>query len=207
MSKEQLEVFNKLGAFSPQFVLAGGTAIMLQIKHRRSFDFDCFTQNSRIIFRLLKKIETVLGKPKKIEVQTGDMILLKTQKDIDVSFVSYPFKPLQKTVKTTSLDLFHLDDLVANKAYTIGRHGDWRDYVDLFILLKDQKYSLEKIISFAEKKFDWMFNSKLFLQQLSYFGDLNISEIEFFNKTYSNNEIKKYLVQQTKSYFNSILNS
>ena len=44
LSPERQKVFRELKHFSKNFVLAGGTAIMLQIGHRMSYDFDCFSE-------------------------------------------------------------------------------------------------------------------------------------------------------------------
>lgn len=37
------DVFKKLVRFANEFTLGGGTAIMLQLGHRLSYDFDCFS--------------------------------------------------------------------------------------------------------------------------------------------------------------------
>lgn len=44
LDPERQKVFKLLKHFSRTFVLAGGTAIMLQIGHRLSYDFDCFSE-------------------------------------------------------------------------------------------------------------------------------------------------------------------
>ena len=43
LDKYRQEMFKKLVSFRSDGALAGGTAIALQIGHRRSFDFDIFT--------------------------------------------------------------------------------------------------------------------------------------------------------------------
>jgi len=43
-----------------------------------------------------------------------------------------------------------MNDIAADKAFTVGRRGAFRDYVDLYFLLKD-KTTLPKIISDAQK--------------------------------------------------------
>ena len=153
LDQEQLNVWHKLKAFRNNFVLAGGTALMLQIGHRLSYDFDY-----------------------------------------------HPFPILKPPIKTQSLDLFHVDDLAANKANVIGRRGQWRDYVDLFYLLKTKLYSLEKIINLARKKFGIEFNDRLFLQQLIYFDDLIPSKTEFLKKNYTDKQIKRELETQVSEF-------
>lgn len=56
LDPERKRVFDKLAAFTDTFVLAGGTAIMLQIGHRKSFDFDLFLPNPipRTLYETIK---------------------------------------------------------------------------------------------------------------------------------------------------------
>lgn len=58
----------------------------------------------------------------------------------------------------------------------LGRRATFRDYVDLYFLLKDGVTSLKEIVEGASRKFvlegHRLFNARLFLQQLVYFGDL-----------------------------------
>jgi len=42
LSKEQKELLSLMQQFKREFYLVGGTAIALQIGHRRSIDFDMF---------------------------------------------------------------------------------------------------------------------------------------------------------------------
>ena len=54
LSQEQSELFPYLKRFQRSFYLVGGTAIALHIGHRRSIDFDLFTQSDLIISRIKK---------------------------------------------------------------------------------------------------------------------------------------------------------
>ena len=199
LSPEQQEVFKLLKRFGKKFVLAGGTAIMLQIGHRVSYDFDCFS-NSLLPKNLLRRAKEVFGSSIILKIQMGDQITITTKSGVDVTFVYFPYRALRKPINTDSLPLFHLDDLVANKAYTIGRRGVWRDYIDLFSFLKRDLYSLEKIIALAEKKFEGEFNQKLFLGQLVYFRDLDIIPIEFIKEKPIPHTIKLFLEKQVEEY-------
>ena len=199
LDPERQEVFKKLKAFSDEFILAGGTAIMLQIGHRQSYDFDCFTEKD-LSKNLLKKIIKIFGSTFSIELQTSEMITIQTKSKVDISFVWHPYQPLKKPVKTDSLSLFHLDDLVTNKALTIGRRGAWRDYVDLFFFLKWKLYNIKKIIQLSDQRFRPEFNDKLFLQQLVYFDDLKLVPTNFIKESYSHIKIKSFLEKQVRDY-------
>lgn len=204
LSSERQEVFSKLKSFSPQFVLAGGTAIMLQIGHRLSFDFDCFSDNI-LPNTLLYKTKKIFGRFIKIEFQTSEIIAIKNQKGVEISFVWHPYKALRSPLQTESISLFHLDDLVTNKALTIGRRGAWRDYIDLFFFLKWNLYDLEEIINLSLKRFGGEFNEKLFLQQLVYFDDLKIVPTTFLKESYTDKEIQSYLEKEVESYLAKLL--
>ena len=106
----------------------------------------------------------------------------------------------RKQLWQEDLPLFDLRDLASNKAYAIGRRPAYRDYVDMFFILKKSKIDLRTIIKEAEKRFGGNFNGKLFLEQLVYFDDLQIGEVEFLTKPYSWKEIKRFLERQVKKY-------
>ena len=199
LSPERQEIFRELKQFSKNFVLAGGTAIMLQIGHRMSYDFDCFSVNS-LPSNLLRKIKKVFGLFITPRIRTSEQITFPTKDNIEVTFVYSPYKSLKKPMLTDSMSLFHLDDLAANKAYTIGRRGVWRDYVDLFFFLKWELYSIDKINALAREKFKGEFNEKLFLEQLVYFDDLIIVPIDFIKESYQEKEIKEFLEKQVEEY-------
>jgi len=199
-----LSVWQKLKVFKKNFILAGGTALMLQIGHRLSYDFDCFSEK-KISRNLLKQVISLFGNRTTVEVNSSDFLLVRTKANIKIDFVYHPFPILREPIKTNSLSLFHLDDLTANKANVIGRRGQWRDYIDLFFVLKQKLYILPEIITLAEKKFRAEFNDKLFLQQLVYFDDLKITMTKYLNEDYTDKQIKQELEKQVHTFVNSKL--
>lgn len=201
LSKERHLVFTKL-KFFPNFVLAGGTAIMFQMGDRISYDFDCFSEKE-ISKNLLVKVKKIFGSDIFLQIETSDMILIKTKDDVDISFVFHPYKPLLKPIKTNSIPVFALDDLAANKVFTIGRRGVWRDYVDIFFFLKRRKYLIEDLIKLAERKFGGEFSEKLFLGQLTYFDDIKIVTTVFLKEKYTDLEIKSFLEKEVRAYVKS----
>ncbi|MFH0749757.1 MAG: nucleotidyl transferase AbiEii/AbiGii toxin family protein [Candidatus Gottesmanbacteria bacterium] len=197
-------IFPKLAAFSPSFTLAGGTAMMLQIGHRQSYDFDCFCFEP-LTNKVRKKATTLFGKDTKIKFDTPDIFSVITPELVEVTLVSYPYHPLRPTISTPSIALLHMDDLVANKAHTLGRRNAWRDYVDLFFVLKWNLYSLTSIISLTEKKYGNEFNARLFLGQLTYFQDINVMKTTFLKESYTPEEIQTFLGTAVRNYLQNIL--
>lgn len=205
LNKERQEVFQLLSQFRADGYLAGGTALSLQIKHRKSFDFDIFVRK-QITTSLKSKVREIFKEPV-YYIDSKDQISFRTTNNINVTFLWYYFDPLFPLTPTNSLPLASIQEIAADKAHTIGRRAVWRDYVDLFFLLKDQWITLKKINSIAEKKFGGEFNKALFLQQLSYFKDVEESSTEFVSRPYSFKEIKQYLETKVEEYIKEIIKS
>lgn len=203
LDNKRREAFLRLKIFKSKGYLAGGTALALQIKHRHSFDFDIFLDreikdaDTRSLKRKFLIKETMLNTSEQLDVLTADFI--------KITLVYYRYQPLFSAIETISLPLLSMKDIAADKAHTIGRRGKWRDYVDIFFILKQKHSSITEIINLAEKKFKEEFNTKKFLEQLTYFEDLDRFEISFIGKRYAEKEIKQYLIQEVKNYQNSII--
>ena len=198
-------VYKKLVRFADEFTLGGGTAIMLQIGHRLSYDFDCFSPKKLSRVSLNEKVKRIFGRLTSRELQSEELLFVHTPEGVEINFVWHPYPTLRKPLKTNSIPLYHLDDLVTNKAIPIGRRGAWRDYVDIFFLIKWHMYSLSDIIRLSDTRFGGEFNSKLFLGQLTYFDDIKIVETTFLKDSYTPGEIRLFLVQQVDSYLKTIL--
>jgi hypothetical protein len=86
------------------------------------------------------------------------------------------------------------------KAYALGRRAKWKDYVDLFFILK--QYSVSDISKRATEIFDFMFSEKLFRSQLSYFQDIDYTEaVEYLiPNPPSEAEIKQTLIDKSINF-------
>jgi len=199
LNSEQLQVFKQLKKFRSFFVLAGGIAIMLQLNHRLSQDFDCFSQRPLSTY-FSAKLTEVFGKEIKVIFKSEDMVSFQTKTNVNISFVYYPYKPLHPAIKTETIDLSHLDDLAANKAFTVGRRNTWRDYVDLFWFLNSKTYNMNQLIKLTEKKFKGEFNAKLFLGQLTYYKDVKIVPTVFTKQSFTPEQIQSFLQQTVRDY-------
>lgn len=203
LDNDRLVIFNKLKSFRDEGYLAGGTALALQLNHRISEDFDVFIHRE-IDNKLRLKVREIFGDVT-FYVNTADQITFVTQNGVKVTFLWYYFKLLNPTLPTTSLALASIDDIALDKAHTIGRRAVWRDYVDVFYLLKNGHTDLDKIINMTNKKFKGEFVSTQFLEQLRYFDDVKTAPIEYIEKKYTDDEIKLYLQQSVAKYLKKIL--
>ena len=199
LDKKRREALYKLAAFKGDFVLAGGTAIILQIGHRLSYDFDLFSARP-LKSNLLQKCVNLFGKNLEVRVNNPDLLLFRTPSNVNIDFVYFPFPPLHPIIDLGPVQSFSLKDLAANKAYTLGRRAVWRDYVDLFFILRWKITNLEQIIDEASERFKPAFNEKLFLEQLTFFQDLKVIETKFLKKSYTPKQIKTFLTDQVGKY-------
>lgn len=200
---EERQEFPKLRRFSRIGVLAGGTALALQLKHRRSYDFDIFL-NDALPSSLARTARAVFGKITIVN-QYEEELTFTTASNLKITFVYYPFRPLYPLIRTESIPLFSWKDIVLDKAYTIGRRAQYRDYVDLFWLMKAKKVSLEWLMRNASKKFGDLFPEKIFLSQLTYFDDLAPAPIEFLGTAHTREEIKAFFEEKVTQFIRKTL--
>lgn len=193
-------VFKNLKSFRTDGVLAGGTAIALQIGHRRSFDFDIFTQ-SELTPSLWSKVRRIFDGRVTKTLSTKRQLNFVTSENIVITFYHDEVTPLYPEIQTQSIGLADLRDLAGNKAFTIGGRGKWRDYIDLYFLLKTNTSTLEDIIDNCSKRSKGeIFPVKLFLEQLVYFDDLAIQDIDYIGPNIDPSEVKQFLSQQVRLY-------
>lgn len=201
LDKKRQHLLQSLIHYTADFVLSGGTALALQLTHRKSFDFDFFSTNP-IPKKLLEKLSPTI-KVKKIVIDNLDELTFFTSDDIKVTFLHYPFKPNSSPIKALNGLLINpVREIALQKAYTIGRRGEYRDYFDLYTILNGGHISLAELISEAKQVYNSLFDEKLFLEQLVYFGDISNFEVIPVDETTlpQPNRIKEYFEDSVKKY-------
>ena len=173
LNDKQIELLPLVGEFKREYYLVGGTAIALYLGHRRSIDFDLFKYASLNRKRNVEKIRSFGYEPLIVWNVTDQMNLVIN--DVKLTFFQYPFLIQANNVFEERIHLPDLLDLAAMKAYALGRRSKWKDYVDLYFLLKE-KYTLETISQRANEIYGNLFSDKLFRSQLSYFEDVDYTE-------------------------------
>ncbi len=172
LNPDQLGLLPVLKLFRKEFYLVGGTAIALQFGHRRSIDFDLFTPKpfgSRRVLNVLAKA----GKSVTVTRRVTEQLNLSVD-NVKLTFFEYPYA-VDAAVSDETFRMPDLLSLAAMKAFALGRRSKWKDYVDLFFLLRD-RFSLLEISDRAETVFGEEFSAKLFRSQLSYHKDIDYSE-------------------------------
>lgn len=194
LTKEQVALLPLIQEFSEDFILVGGTAIALQIGHRQSIDFDLFSygdfENKKIRKKILRR-----GKIDRTYVSDDGEYTIMANK-VKITFYNFPYKLKVSSRLMKTVRLPDLLTLAAMKAFALGRRSKWKDYVDLYFILKDH-YPLEEISGKADRIFGGEFNGRIFREALSYFDDINYSEKVVFMPGFEvkDDVIKKELVK------------
>lgn len=182
--------------FRREFYLVGGTAIALQLGHRRSIDFDLFKLSNLNPVKTLNKID---------EAKISYVVTRRVSEQINIvinsvkmTFFQYPYAIEANVDFEKMLRMPDLLALSAMKAYALGRRSKWKDYVDLFFLLRDY-YTVDQITQKADALFGQMFSGKLFRSQLAFHKDIDYTEpVEYmpgFEAT--EQEIKDFLIDKS----------
>ncbi|MCF7830962.1 nucleotidyl transferase AbiEii/AbiGii toxin family protein [Candidatus Gracilibacteria bacterium] len=198
LSDKQKELLPLLKSFSSDFYLAGGTAIALQLGHRSSIDFDLFTEKELKTRSIENKINRLGFKIEGVFVNNADEFTCLVN-GVKVSFISFPFAIKADEYLEQVIKLPNLLILASMKAYALGRRAKWKDYVDMYFILRDY-FSLEIITQETNRIFGGNFNSRTFREQLIWFKDIDYSEGIEFQKKYkvSQAEIEKFLQKISK---------
>lgn len=169
----QKELLQLMSKFRREYYLVGGTAIALYLGHRRSIDFDLF------------KFSTINHKRNLDKISNSDFSYTVTRRvaeqmnlvvnDVKVTFFQYPFTINATNKLENYFRLPSLLQLAAMKAYALGRRSKWKDYVDLYFLLREH-FTIEDITTEANMIFGELFSEKLFRSQLCYFDDVDYTE-------------------------------
>jgi hypothetical protein len=180
----------------PKFYLCGGTSLALHIGHRKSIDFDLATPEEIRPEAILRSLQHKGHFPDHTLIATGDELTIIVQ-GVKLTFFSFPF-PVRGTVVWPRAGIFlpEIQVIGAMKAYALGRRSKWKDYVDLYFLLRDH-VTLPELIHRAKELFRGAFNAKLFLEQLCYFNDVDMTEqVDFMNEAVPDDTIRQWLTLQ-----------
>lgn len=192
-SQNQIELIPYIKKFAQTHYLVGGTAIALHLGHRRSIDFDLFTHSKLNKSRIRKVLLNIPYKQIPI-FEDYDQLHL-TINAVKVTFFEYPYA-IEHNIKLK--DFISIPDLLtlaAMKAFAIGRRSKWKDYVDLYFIIRDH-FTIEEIALKANQIFPQQFSEKLFRQQLAFHNDIDYTEsVEYLVDPVSDEEIKQFLIE------------
>ena len=199
LNNDQRDLLLLVKLFKREFYLVGGTAIALNIGHRRSIDFDLFKMNTLQPNKILKKIDSA-NKQYIVTRRVSEQLNLTIQ-NVKFTFFQYPYPIVSSCDFDGIIKMPDLLTLAAMKAFALGRRSKWKDYVDLYFILKNY-YSIKQISEKALFIYSDLYSEKLFRAQLSFFGNIDYSEsIEYLVPPVEENEIKSFLIEKAIDIF------
>jgi hypothetical protein len=120
---------------------------------------------------------------------------------VKITFFEYPY-----TIETpiNFEKIFRLPDLLtlaAMKAFALGRHSKWKDYVDMYFLLK-YHFHVEDIEQKAINIYGQEFSGKLFRSQLAYHTDIDYREEVEYMEGYAveADAVKAFLIEEAVKF-------
>ncbi len=168
--------------------LVGGTALALQLGHRKSIDLDFFGQinvNSQELREALQTLGmlTVLSDSKNIHIYVLN--------GVKIDIVNYTYPWIDDVVCKDGIRLASPKDIAAMKFTAIEGRGTKKDFVDIYFLLKT--YSLNNILDFYAQKYSDS-SSFMAMKSLAYFEDAEEDPMPYMFVDVSWDEIKRSIL-------------
>lgn len=200
LNGKQQQLLPFIKKYVKQYYIVGGTAIALHIGHRRSIDYDLFTTGA-IKTLSIKKAVVTSGFPSHVIAEKEDQIHFIIN-EVKLTFFQFPFSINAPLYHQSCFRIPELLTLAAMKAFALGGRGKWKDYVDLYFIIK-KYHSIKEICDAAKEVFTGVFNPMLFIKQLSYFDDISFEEAVEFMPGFevSEAEVKAFLVDAALTGF------
>ena len=194
LTPAQADLLSLVKLFSNTFGLVGGTAIALHVGHRESIDYDLFTFDAFDNRKIRRKILGAATIDSVLRDEDGQFTLVIN--DVRFTFFQFPYKIVFSESLDDIVKLPDLLTLAAMKAFALGRRAKWKDYVDLYFILKAH-HTISEITAKGVEIFGNEFNEKIFRVQLAYFEDIDYSEQVIYTRGYATDDdtIKKALVE------------
>ena len=120
------------------FILAGGTALSLQLGHRISVDLDFFTETLFSTEKIYREIKKAGLNPIVLQEEKGTLTL--TINEIKVSLFHYPYPFLDEKKTWKGISIAGVRDIAAMKVMAITQRGAKRDFIDLYFILQNTPF-------------------------------------------------------------------
>lgn len=154
LGRAQRRLLERLGplAAARGFYLAGGTGLALQIGHRRSVDFDWFTESTIADPMILGRQFQEDGLPLRVE-QTERGTLHGRASGVRVSFMEYHYPLIAPLLHLPGLraPLASVGDIACMKLSAVTQRGARKDFVDLHAI--GRELGLPGMLSLYRKKY------------------------------------------------------
>ena len=153
VDRKMVELLRQIGQqqFVSRFYLAGGTALALQLGHRRSVDFDFFSELDQVKPDTHQEILRALDslKPQVMEKAFGNFVL--SVGGISVGFFDYGYPLVGQGVRVENVALASLFDIGLMKMDALASRGSRKDFYDLYFVA--QQIPLDELLEKSKRKY------------------------------------------------------
>ena len=194
LAETQSKLLPIVKLFSKKFGLVGGTAVALHLGHRESLDFDLFSFSGFNNYSIKATIAQNLAIDTVLVNKKGEYTFLIN--GVKFTFFQFPYKISYSESFDNIVKLPDILTLGAMKAFALGRRAKWKDYIDLYFILKEH-HTISEITVKGVEIFGNEFNEKIFRTQLAYFEDIDYSEQVVYKEGFEIDDeiIKKTLIE------------
>jgi len=190
--------------FASRYYLAGGTALALQIGHRRSVDLDFFSETDLLqgLTRqtLIREFQQRQGQV--VENSDGNLLLLV--EGLHVGFFSYGYPLLDPLIELEHISIASLMDLGLMKLDAIIGRGSRKDFYDLYFI--SQKIPLGELLGAGQTKYAQVRDFPLMaMESLVLFDNADRDLQPDLLVDISWGAIKQYFLKQVRSMGNELI--
>ncbi len=153
LQRQVLDAVFEEEVFQRAFYLTGGTALAaFYLSHRYSDDLDFFTNEPDVawLWPTLQQLQTRL--PFTVDSRTPRFIRVRFAEELRVDFVHDVSFRLGIPVQHSAWRIDTLENIAVNKVTAIQGRLDVKDYIDLYLLLKDKPERIFTWLKYANQK-------------------------------------------------------
>jgi hypothetical protein len=176
------------------FDLVGGTALALQIGHRKSVDIDLFSANDFSGEEMLARLSSSLHvTPTLIRPNT----LLCIVENVKVDLIKFSEPNLQPLIVDGGVRMKGIKDIACMKLAALSERGAKKDFCDVYFLL--QLFSLNEMLEWYKQKTGYKVVMHV-IRSLAYFDDAENTQMPVLLKQVDWKEVKKAISLQANQY-------
>lgn len=204
LSKDRINLLTRLNKNNllQGLYMAGGTAAALQLGHRRSEDFDFFSDELEP-----EALTNSLSAQAQFEVSSATAGSLHGFIDnVKISFLLYPYPLLFPTQSFLHVPLADIKDIALMKVVAIANRGTNKDFVDLYFIC-NTCISLPKLLLnlFPKKYSSQRYSLYHIFRSLQYFEDAEKSPPLQMLRSVEWKTVKDFFIKETERLAKSIL--
>jgi len=137
--------------FATRFYLGGGTALALQMGHRRSIDLDFFSESDEVHARTRQTLIRAFSVRQAQIIESVDGNLLLLVDGLHIGFFSYGYPLLEPVRMVENIRLASILDLGLMKLDAVIGRGSRKDFYDLYIITR--QIPLQNLLHAGERKY------------------------------------------------------